>query len=131
MSRPILPSRRFKMMGWITRTLRQVASDSVDYAFPTIPPATRAVGLVTRWVLLLHRRRELRREDRARQLCQLASKRHAIRYLGVVGHAVTVMQSCFRLLTDDSGLASRRGTVERPRLRKNEKTPIPTRHIGR
>jgi hypothetical protein len=82
------------------------ASDSVDVEFYPIPPATRAAGLVTRWVLLLHRRRELRREDRARQLCQLASKRHAIRYLGVVGHAVTVMQSCFRLLTDDSGLAS-------------------------
>jgi hypothetical protein len=29
--------------------LRQKASDSAHYAFPTIPPATRAAGLVTTW----------------------------------------------------------------------------------
>jgi hypothetical protein len=86
---PILPSTPSQDFGRITPVTALNASDSADYAFPTIPPATRAAGLVTRWVLLLHRRRELRREDRARQLCQPASKRHAIRYLGVVGHAVT------------------------------------------
>jgi hypothetical protein len=35
---PAIPP--FKMMGWITRTLRQEASDSADYAFHPIRPAT-------------------------------------------------------------------------------------------